>query len=132
MRSIVSLSVVGLIFGTSTAFAGDVPNPPSTPTSTAAASAPTSTATPTAAKPAADSAKNAATELTADEKRLISSGYKLEVKGDKRLFCRREATLGSRFEKKVCGTADQLASQTRDSKDVTESAQRTAIPLQGH
>lgn len=141
MRSIVTLSVFGLMFGTATAFAGDVPDPPSTPASaaapsapasTATASAPTSTATPTAAKPATDGAKSATTELTPNEKRLISSGYKLEVKGDKHIFCRREATLGSRFEKKVCGTADQLAAQTQDSKDMAESSQRNAIPMQGH
>lgn len=141
MRSIVTLSVFGLMFGTATAFAGDVPNPPSAPTSTAApsaptaaaaSSAPTATATPNAAKPAAEGAKSATTELTPTEKRLIASGYKLEVKGDKRIFCRKEATLGSRFEKRVCGTADQLASQTQDSKDMAESAQRTAIPLQAH
>lgn len=141
MRSIVSVSVVALIFGTGTAFAADVPAQSDTPTSTATPAAPTSTATPAApasaaspaaAKPAAESPKNAPTELTADEKRLIAAGYKLEVKGDKRIFCRKEATLGSRFEKKVCGTADQLASQTRDSKDMAEGAQRTAIPLQGH
>lgn len=138
MRSIVSWSAVVLIFGTGSAFAADPPSAPASaatptaPTSTAAPAAPASTATPTAAKPAADGAKSAPTELTAQEKRLISAGYKLEVKGDKRIFCRKEVTLGSRFAKSVCGTADQLAAQTQDSKDMAEGAQRTAIPLQGH
>ncbi len=71
-------------------------------------------------------------ELSSDEKRLISRGYHLEVHNGEKTFCRREVVLGSHFEKKVCGTAEQLATSTRTSRDVLDDAQMRQIPLATH
>jgi hypothetical protein len=96
----------------------------------AAQSSPTAkTPTPAASSPAtpASSASpahaNSAQELTADEKKLVSRGYRLEVKNGQKTFCRREVVLGSHFEKKVCGTAEQLAAATQEGRDITNMTQ---------
>ncbi len=66
--------------------------------------------------------------------RLKSAGYKAELRGEQLVFCRREAQLGSRFEKKVCSSAESLQQQAVSGQDLTNSVQRqglTANP-QGH
>jgi hypothetical protein len=62
-------------------------------------------------------------DLTPAEERLISQGYRLEVKNGQKTFCRREVVLGSHFEKKVCGTAEQLAQSQQTSREVIENTQ---------
>jgi hypothetical protein len=71
---------------------------------------------------------SASPDLTPNEERLISQGYHLEVRDGEKTFCRREAELGSHFERKVCGTAEQLGAITQTSRDVTENAQRSLNP----
>jgi hypothetical protein len=61
--------------------------------------------------------------LTVNEKALLSQGYHLEVRNGERTFCRREVVLGSHFEKKVCGTADQLAATTLTSREMLQRVQ---------
>lgn len=87
--------------------------PPSQP---AAATPPVSSASAAKAK--------ASQDLNENEKRLLSQGYRLEVHDGQRTFCRREVVVGSRFEKKVCGTVEQLAASRQTSRDVTEESQR--------
>ena len=74
----------------------------------------------TAATPKATPPK---VELTANEKALLSQGYRLEVRNGEKTFCRREVVLGSHFEKKVCGTADQLAATTLTSREMLQRVQ---------
>ena len=75
--------------------------------------APTATAVPASA--AAQSAKT--TELTADEKNYLSHGYKLQIRSGQKYFCRSETDTGSHFATTTCRTAEQMAVDTRNSKD---------------
>ena len=134
MRSMIFASL-SLIFGAATAFAGD--DPPQQPANAAPATATTTaTATPSSAAPAATPAAAPATAattahasstqvaLTDDDKKLIAQGYKLYMKDGQKTFCRREVALGSHFEKKVCGTAEQLGQSQRDAKDIAAQSQQ--------
>jgi len=64
------------------------------------------------------------TDLTPEEKNLISSGYTLEIRKDQKLFCKSEATLGTRFKHRTCQTSEQIFANTQHSKDVTSDIQR--------
>lgn len=61
----------------------------------------------------------------AQVKQLLARGYKPQSRGSTVYYCRREQQLGSRFESKVCKTADQISRDELDSKEMTEQAQRT-------
>lgn len=152
MRPIISLSACALILGTTMALANQdavqptdpaqaqstsAPGPSATATSASvtttpasSSSAPPSTATsPAAAAPAA----KATPDLADTEKRLVASGYKLHVgKDGQRTYCRRETPLGSHFETKVCGTAEQLAESTQNSKYLTDKILRIDNNPPGH
>jgi hypothetical protein len=108
-----SLVCSGLICGALPAFAGDNPAQQG------------AQATPTAQSDKRD-------ELTPDEKRLLSAGYHLHVENGQKVFCRREAQLGSHFEHKVCGTAEQLAAARQTSREVLENTQRPGANPTGH
>lgn len=79
------------------------------------------------------SASANAQQVTLDDKtltqsevnELLSQGYKpRKGHGDEVLYCRSEQQMGSRFEKKVCLTGDQIKTLVRDSKDETRFLQR--------
>jgi hypothetical protein len=59
--------------------------------------------------------------------RLKAAGYKAEMHGEELVFCRREAQLGSRFERKVCSTADALERQATMAQEITERTQRMGV-----
>jgi hypothetical protein len=59
-------------------------------------------------------------------------GYKPELRHGETYYCRREATLGSRFESKVCATAAELAQVKVDSEDAVNDAQRKQLNKQGN
>lgn len=93
---------------------------------TTAAAAPSAASSPAAAQPAAP--KTAAPALSVDEQRLLSQGYKPQMRNGEKIYCRREAQLGSRIsDVQHCGTVAQLTTATRNGKDYTEQAQRTQI-----
>lgn len=93
------------------------------PSATSAAAAPASQPQPAAATSAA--AKNPKTpELTPGEKHLLASGYRLEMRGGEKHFCRSEASLGTRFSKKVCVTAEQAAITEHNAQEATRDSQR--------
>ena len=102
----------------------------------ASPSAQSSSATPgtTAAKttpPAHATAAAADTTVlvTAEqEKKWRSQGYKPEKRGDTTMWCRRESTLGSRFEDKKCWTAATLEENERNSQHYVEELQHTSNP----
>jgi hypothetical protein len=140
-----SLSVAAL----SQAFATDPPAQSTTPqgqqpaavapaTTAPAAAAPTAstpaaaTAAPSATPPAAATTKDGKPELTQDEKNLISSGYKLEMRGDQKYFCHSETALGSRFPHKSCRKEEEILASTQRSKDTTDQMQRAFVPQQTH
>jgi hypothetical protein len=148
MRLIVSVLACVAVGGLSAALADpSAPNSPATPTTPAAAatSAVPAAAAPAAATPAAadttggtpaHSANATATPAPAidpREKHLLSQGYKPQMVKGERVFCKREAVMGSRTETvSHCGTVDQLASETRLSREATENSQRIQLPSSGH
>jgi hypothetical protein len=68
----------------------------------------------------------------AQTKRLRSQGYKPEVHNGRTVFCRKETQLGSRFEGKVCGTADEVDKAALNGKEVTEAIQRDTVTRQSN
>ena len=101
------------------------------PFALAADPAPQSAATPTsaAAQPAPPAA-SAQTEapidaaLIAEDKTLREQGFKPEMRKGIKYYCHSEAPLGSRFERTTCMTAEQSMDKRRQSKEMTERAQR--------
>jgi hypothetical protein len=148
MRMFIGFLVAASIGALSSAAAMEPP-PSSAPSTSqpaaepsAASAAPTATqATSTTAPAKADSSDQATkVVLTAGDgdaagelKRLKAAGYKPEVHGSEVWFCRRETPLGSRLEKKVCNTADQLIHQAADARMATDHIQRriSGDPLPG-
>ena len=63
---------------------------------------------------------------------LRSAGYKPEVRHGEVLFCRNEAPLGSRLEKKVCSTASQLLDAKGQAQTATLDAQRSPNAMNPH
>jgi hypothetical protein len=97
-------------------------------TSSAQASPVTSasvSATATAGNAAAVAAKDEASENQI--KRLRSLGYRPKTVNGATMYCRGEAMVGSRLEKQVCGTADDLDKASQVSKDSAGEVQRRAL-----
>jgi hypothetical protein len=98
-------------------------SPSTSAPSTSAPSAPATAPTDQAAAAAADAAK--AAEVSAKEKHFLSEGYKPEMHGGEKMFCRRQGDLGSRLSShKICGTVDQLDAAERETQADVEQAQR--------
>lgn len=141
MRHYKTCFVLLLAAGVSTAFAADPPAP--VPTATAAdagdsaSAAGATAATPTAATPtAAVSATTATTaaaatadtprvvDRDAQAKRLRGQGYKPLTRNGEIVWCRKEATLGSRFTTPVCMSADDIDKASANGKDLVDTIQR--------
>lgn len=108
---------------------------PPAPSSTAVQPVPAATATPAsasvpAAAPAPESQKSdsgSKSDVTpAQMKALRMAGYKPVVRDGETLFCRTEPVLGSRLEKKVCGTAADIERSTQNSQELAERIQTKA------
>jgi hypothetical protein len=65
------------------------------------------------------------------DKRLRAQGYKVETRGDEIFYCRNEAIIGTRFERKVCATSEQLASMQQKGADATSKMQKGMNTLKG-
>ena len=133
MRKLIGLLAVISVGSVSPVFATDPPAATTSTSSTAPASTPAKT----------DQSKGTITAQTSDGKivklvagdeaagkqlaRLKAAGYKAEMHGEQVVFCRREPELGSRFERKVCNTAEALEQQTTTAKDYTERTQRMGM-----
>lgn len=100
---------------------------PSTQASTPpATAAPAATAAPSASTAAA---APAAPTVYPMDKQMISKGYKPEMHGSERVYCRKEDQIGTHLPPvKTCVTAEQAAINARDAKEYTENAQRMAAP----
>jgi len=60
------------------------------------------------------------------ERHFLSEGYKSEMHGSQKVFCRREDTIGTRLgASKNCGTVDQLKQQEDLAAQATHNIQRT-------
>jgi hypothetical protein len=77
------------------------------------------------AAPAAP-AESAGTQLRKAEVAAKANelGYKVEMHGDKKFYCRSEAPLGSRFEKKECLSEASFA-------DMVRSSEQNSGPIRG-
>lgn len=65
-------------------------------------------------------------------KQILAKGYRPEKRGDQTLYCRREAELGSHFEKKTCRSAIRIMEDETQGKDATAYAQRVGPAQMGH
>jgi hypothetical protein len=130
MRTLIGILAIAFSGSTTAVFAMEPP-----------AAAPPQTSPPTATTPAevastkstVDSRAEQATKVTltagdaaaaAELKRLKAAGYQPETHGGEIWFCRKEAVIGTRLEKKVCNTADQLLRQEADARQMTDHLQR--------
>jgi hypothetical protein len=59
------------------------------------------------------------------EKRLTNSGYKPRTRNGTKVWCKREAELGSRLGgQEVCGTPDELRMSAQQHQDAVRSVQK--------
>jgi len=79
---------------------------------------PSPAAEPAPAAQRAPAASNTSTEADTQEKNLLARGYKKETHNGQTVFCRKEIPLGSRFETKHCGTAQDMALQEQKARDL--------------
>jgi len=126
MRKLIGLLAVISVASVSPVFATDPP--PAATTSETAKNEPSTDTKATATKPVDGQVKLIAGDADADKqlKRLKAAGYKSEVHGGEVVFCRKEAVLGSRFEKKICNTAEALEQQMNNAQEMASQAQRNS------
>lgn len=101
-------------------------DPPASP-----AAAPSATAS-TTATPAADSAK---ASISNDDGALLAAGYKPQMRGGQKVWCRREAqTTGTRLsrDKETCNTADTVKEQLKNGREMTERSQKNQLNKGGN
>jgi len=139
MRMIVGLFTVLTVGALSQAMATDPPaDATKAATSTSAPSSTTTAATSTSSATTDKVATNAggtrqvkliAGDEAADTrlKKLRAAGYKTEMHGQEVVFCRKEAVLGTRFDHKVCHTAEELDNMSSNGRDAVETAQRNGL-----
>jgi hypothetical protein len=135
MRSkYIVLSVALSVSVMSIAWSADEPAPPAVPAAQPAATPAAQPATQAApaAQAAASStgaeakapAKETATAASstnstaAEEKQLLSAGYKKKTHNGQTFYCRKEMPIGSRFETERCGTAQDLAQQAQQAREL--------------
>jgi hypothetical protein len=67
-------------------------------------------------------------ELTYEEQRLVSKGYKLNMRNGEKWFCRRELGLGLRVAaQNVCATASMLLQSRTDQQNDLRDARKKLI-----
>ena len=117
-RATLSLFAAGVFafVGTIALAADPVPQSPASPSSTASP--------PTLPAASAQTAAPADAALIAEDKTLREQGFKPEMRKGVKYYCHSEAPLGSRFERTTCMTAEQSMDKRRQSKEMTERAQR--------
>lgn len=103
-----------------------------TPAAVTAAPAETNPAT---ADPAAGEKSAAQLKRDAAEAKIRqygANGYKPETtKGGEVVYCKKEASIGSRFETKQCRTFDQLRNDALSGKEYLENLQHSVQPGKG-
>ena len=147
MRMIIAVFAALSVGGLSQAFGTDPPVAEATKSTTPAPASPSVDSSATIALTPVESPaerKTTATATSADGtkpvrvivgdsaaearlKRLRAAGYKPEAHGDEVVFCRREAVLGTHFQRKVCNTAEQLDSVASTGQDELEQMQRSGM-----
>jgi hypothetical protein len=128
----------------SQALAVDPPSPTSAPTATAAPASLITAAPPQDPAAAAEQAKAEAKAKTdaqakadadakakAIDKRLRAQGYKPMNNNGTIRYCRGEQALGSRFERQVCGTPEELDFAEQQGKETVRTIQQMNSSLPG-
>jgi len=123
----------------SQALAVDPPSPTSAPTAPASLTATAASEDPAAATEQAKAKAKAEAQAKADadakskaiDKRLRAMGYKpMNTNGTLR-YCRSEQQLGSRFERQVCGTPEELDFAEQQGKETVRQIQQNNASLPG-
>jgi len=136
MRMIVGLFTILSVGALSQAMATDPPaeTPKAATSTTAPATSTSSTTTDKATTTATSSDGTKTVKLVAGDveadtrlKKLRAAGYRAEMHGNEVVFCRKQPVLGSRFEKKVCNTAEEIDNQMSNGRDVVENTQRNGL-----
>jgi hypothetical protein len=129
MRKLIGLLAVLAVVSVSPAFATDPPAATTATTATPAKTDQSASKGITAQTNDGKIVKLIAGDDAADKQlaRLKAAGYKAEMHGEELVFCRREAQLGSRFERKVCSTADAIENQATLAQELTERTQRMGV-----
>ena len=123
--STVFVSICVLPLSLAVAAEPDAKTAPAAQTSSVSAASPAAMAPAKAGNAGADASKGADAEIQI--KRLRAQGYRSKTVNGVTMYCRGEIVLGSRFEKQMCGTADDLDKSSRNSKDITDDVQRRAL-----
>jgi hypothetical protein len=139
---------VGVVPSTFAAEPAQTPSPPAQASPAAPSEAPTSVTaatadatTPVAATPPATATPPTASkteavkppDLVAQAKRLRTAGYKPKVqKNGDTVWCRSEASLGSRFQSERCSSADDLDRAALYGKELTETMQKNVTQRQSN
>lgn len=130
MRNLIGfLAAISVGALSTTAFATDPPAPSAASATSTSATTPDKSAEAKTTSSTSDSKlKLVAGDEAADKqlKRLKAAGYKPEMRGGEVVFCRKEAQLGSRFEKKMCNTAEALEQQMNSAQEMASQAQRNS------
>jgi len=104
------------------------------PAAPAGQSAPATAATPAAAATTAAPATPAANpDVDKDTQHFIAEGYKPEMRHGEQVYCKKDASLGSRVNMvKTCGTLEQLKLQERAAKENVSNMQRAQTGTTSH
>lgn len=103
----------------------------SAPSAATAVPAPPPAPSPATNAPAAP--KAAAPDLSAYEQHLLAQGYKPVTRNGEKVYCKRDAPLGSRISAgEHCGTVAELATATRDGREYLEKTQQGQLNPVGH
>ena len=98
----------------------EAPAVPAPATQTQPAAVPKSAPAPAKSQPAASSASASANNVTDDPDFIKAArSYNKVEKDGKILYCRRDASMGTRLATTKCLTADQLMTQAKQNADVT-------------
>jgi len=94
---------------------------------TALPASPSAAATPAAAPAATITATAPSDGQEQLERHFLAEGYKTEMHGSQKVFCRKEDTLGTRLGAvKNCGTVDQLKQREDLAAQAAHDLQRTS------
>jgi len=102
---------------------------PAVPISATSTPSGSPTGTPAAGMPATASAAAAGgspdkPSMMDIDKKLRSQGYKVEIRrGGEKIYCRTEAIVGTRFDHKVCATAEEMAAMQQSASHDTDKMQ---------
>ena len=96
------------------------------------APAPTAAVNPDKDKPvtSADAAKTVADDdvaAKARDKRFIGMGYKPTKRDGVTMYCRKEAVVGTRFSRMICGTAENLDRTAENAQQETDRMVRRSL-----